>query len=224
MSCCNKVNDREIPEDIEPCCGSMKGKRCFCLPYDDAHFITAQILAIVAFLISWVFWGAFIVSGIGLTLLQIPWCCRQNAAVLYGTFAAAVLSALSSIGVGIYVMVVFKDKRDCYAWDLSSWGIIDEYPNGRVYCQYKVWATIAFVCAALWVAAAGLLLYFVTSGRHAQWEKKHSAAANEDDDDDNQAVAVELGTVPQPEGATPAIDTAVVVSAPEESLKEDVND
>merc|ERR1711935_501827 len=155
-------------------------------PYDDAYFITAQILAIVALSISWVFWGAFIVSGIGMILLQIPWCCRQNAAVMYSSFAAAVVSALSSIGVGIYVMVVWEDQSDCYAWDFCHWND----PGSKVYCQYKVWATIAFLCAALWIAAAGLLLYFVNSGRHAQWEEKYNATAN--DDNDHEAVAVEL--------------------------------
>lgn len=236
MGCCNRNIDQEVPDDIEPCCGKMKGKRCFCLPYDDAFFVTAQILAIVAMFISWVFWGAFVVSAIGLTMIQIPWCCRQNAAVLYGSVAVAWVSCLASIGVGIYALVVLHDKRYCYAWDMyhggdiyeDHWGDINEDQWQPIYddqwepvhqeCQYKVWAAIAYVCAFLWWLVALFLTYFLTSGRHAMWEQKHSSMTDDDDNNnDTAAVAVELGSVP-----TPVIDTALVVSPPEEPVKVDV--
>ena len=110
---------------------------------------------------------------------------------------------------------------NCTPWDLWHWGDMnDPYSlSERTYCKRKTWATIAFVCATLWIAAAGFLLYFVTSGRHARWEEKHSGS---NDDNDNEAVAVEVGTARTV--AAPTADTAVVVATSEEPVKEDAND
>ena len=170
--------------------------------------------------ISWVFWGAFLVSAAGLTMIQIPWCCRQNAAFVYGSVAVSVLSSLSSIGVGVYALVVFPNKIDCYPWVFDHWGDREEHPDYTVWCKYKVWAVIAFVCAAIWMLVAGLLWYFVASGRHGLWEEHHSTVGVTGDNgnnNDNAAVAVELGSAP-------AIDTAVAVAAPAVPVKEDVTD
>jgi len=241
MGCCDKA-DGEYPKDAELCCGgTMKGRRCFCLPYDDPYFITAQILSIVALFLSWVFWGALIVSVVGFILLQICWCCRQTRGFMYASFGVAVVSALASIAVGIYALVVFPNFTDCYAFDFAHYGKKSDpwYDDYDYYwCQYKAWATISFVCAALWIVVAALLMRFITSGRFARWEEFYNGNNNGNVDDieavaveqqgsvpqqaegaDVEAVAVEKGSVPQAEEAT-----AAVVSAPEEIAKaEEVN-
>jgi len=204
MGCCNKIKegDRDYLEGVEPCC--VRGKRCVCLPYDDPFLMTAQILTIVAVFFSWVWWVSFIISFVGLVLYQVLWCCRQNGGSLYGSAAAAGVTALSHLGAGIYVLVAFRFPKKSFCSPFDLWSTKSDYHNND-YCREKLWATIAFVCTALWAAAFACLVHFVRSGRHAKWEKQHSPGC---DDDDNE---VELEAV----GAAAAAAAAVVVQVDE---------
>jgi hypothetical protein len=176
MGCCKNNNDnniraddRSIPEGVDPCC-HISGRRCMCLPYDDAWTIAAQILAILAFCVSWIWWATFIANIAALVMFQLPWCCRQNSGSLYGSAAVAFFNALAMIGLGIYVLVVWKDVSDCvpfYGYTYTSSSFYNDY------CHEEAWGAIALVCAFLWGAAAVCMFCFVKSGRHALWEKRH---------------------------------------------------
>jgi len=168
--CCNnedrKYDANKLPEGIQPCC---VGQLCFCLPYDDGFMISSQVLAIVAVFLSWIWWVTFVISIVGLILFQIPWCCRQSRAPMYISAVAAGLAAMLSMGSGIYVLIAYYGVSHCSTF------VFDSYSYESDWCREKLWATIAFVCTAVWVAAFGCLVYFVESGRYAKFEKKYSA-------------------------------------------------
>jgi hypothetical protein len=184
MGCCNKIkeDDRDYPKGVQPCCGGVRGKRCFCLPYNNPWMITAQILAIVAMLFSWVWRPTLIINIVGLVLFQVPRFCCQTEGLLHGSAAAAGLTALCQLGVGIYFLVDFRWWRtrtqECEPFLLRSYreygGYDREYGHVPQDCREEVWGTIAIVCAVLWTAAFfGCLVHFIRTGRHAKWEKRH---------------------------------------------------
>jgi len=134
--------------------------------------MTAQIISIVAFLISLIWWETCIVGGICFISLQVIWCCRQNKIGLYISAGISFVAAIISTVAGIYIIVVWKD----------------------IYMLQGLFAVIEFVKALLWFVTSGCILYFVKSGRHAKWEEKLQAAADTD-----TTAAIEMGTVQHPD-------------------------
>jgi len=166
------------------CCGHHSNVRiCICLPYVDGFMITAQIISIVAFCVSWIWWVTFFIAGICLVLLQVIWCCRQNKIGLYISAGISTLAAVTCTIAGIVMIVVWKDHVWCSVWRLTD-DDDDDYntmyaadtsytpPN---YCEEGIWAVVAFITAVLWFATTGCILYFVKSGRHTRWEEKLQA-------------------------------------------------
>jgi len=156
------------------CCGHHHNnvRVCKCLPYVDGYMMTAQIISIVAFLISLIWWETCIVGGICFISLQVIWCCRQNKIGLYISAGISFVAAIISTVAGIYIIVVWKD----------------------IYMLQGLFAVIEFVKALLWFVTSGCILYFVKSGRHAKWEEKLQAA-----DDTDTTAAIEMGTVQHPD-------------------------
>jgi len=198
--CCNKDNDPETPypEELDSCC-KIQGPRCMCMPYDDVFVMASMVLSIIAFLISWIWWVTWLISIVGIVLFQLFWCCRQPKATPYLSVAAAAVSSLFSMGSGIYVLIAFRNKAWCSPFDLYNYGELNDpaynvnhYWN-RDRCHEETWAIIAFVCAALWATIAGIMIYFVRSGRHAKWEKARSEPAS-----NMNAIVLELGSAPEP--------------------------
>ena len=149
----------------------------------------------------------FVICLVALVLLQLVWCCRQNkAGFLASTVVSAVAALLCTVG-GIIILVTWKDVVECNIFYFST------YPTWYDYCNEGVWATVAFVCAALWYAVAGFLLHFVKSGRHAKWEEQLSKSNNNSDDEGVVAIetpaGLEMGIVQQGEHiATATAETA----------------
>jgi len=194
------------------CCdGPQNGRRCFCLPYDDVYMITAQILSIVAFAIAWVWWVTFIIGLIVLVLLQISWCCRQSKA---GIVAASIISVIASIVclfIGIWLLIYRKDATWCYAFTL-------EYDDNYYYeddCPEKVWASISFVDAVLWLSTGLFSIMFLWTGRYDKWEGKYRPSNNEENTGGAAAVAtaVEMGNVNTTAAAAVAPDDPKILSA-----------
>jgi len=163
------------------CCDRKNEVRtCICFPYIDRYMITAQIVSILAFLISWFWWVTFFVGFICLVLLQVIWCCRQNKIGLYISAGISFVAAVTSTIAGIYMIVVWKDKVFCEIWYLTVED--DVYCSGPScydsydYCEEGIMVAVAFVAAILWFATSGCILCFVQSGRHTQWEEKLQAA------------------------------------------------
>lgn len=212
MCGCNKENNDDEP--LEGCCSgnNRSVRRIMCLPYDDPYVIISQILSIVAFLISWIWWGTFIISLLALVLQQIIWCCRQSQAMLIASHVTSFIAAFSCLFSGIYMLIAWKDVSYCTPFLLES---DDSWQRkGGDYCPEKAFATVAFVDAALWFASAGFTMAFIISGRHAKWEEKLSSKnSNNNDDETSGAVNVEMGNV-VPDVA--AVDEAASPAAVEE--------
>lgn len=227
MGCCDKnnnaVNKRETdsPDGIDPCCSVGGGSRCVCLPYDDPWAISALILSIVATLVSWVWWVTFVVSIIALALIQILWCVRVNSIPLYSQAAVAGASSLTSLGLGIYILIRWKRAHYCYTFDMvtndddewmyggiNKWGY--DTIGRRDGCPEKVWGSIALVCAILWAAAAVCMIYFVKSGRHAKWEDKHN---NTSSSTPASTGAVELASASPAAAQVPSSEDPVIADA-----------
>lgn len=224
MGCCNNEKNnnrsREYPNGVDPCC-HVRGKRCLCLPYDDPWMITAQVLSIVAVFLSWVWWVFFLTSIIGMVLLQVIWCCRQNRATVFVSAAVAMINGLASVGLGIFALTVLSTQEYCDVFYMYV-GWSDYYDRNHDYCEQKKWAAIAFVCGILWFIVVGLTLFFVTSGRHAKWEERIGNKDGHDKNNKAASDAVELGMVPvAPPLAEPAVATAVAL--PESGKVDDSN-
>jgi len=224
MCGCNKENDDNEP--LERCCSGNAhngGRRMIWLPYDDPCMITSQILSILAFLISWIWWGSFIISLIALVLQQIIWCCRQSKAMLLASLWTSFVAALSCLFSGTYMLIAWKNTQDCVSFLLKS---DDDWYRAadEDYCPEKAYAVVAFVDAALWFASAGFTITFINSGRYAKWEEILSSKISNNNDETSEAVNVEMGNViPDAaavvEAASPAAAeevAAVAVSTPED--------
>jgi len=216
-------------KDMETCCKGGS-KRCFCLPYDDTYMITAQILSIVAFLISWIWWGSFTISVAALVLHQIIWCCRQSRMGLITAHIVSVVAALMCIFAGIFLLIFRKSAWWCAPFTLQSYDDDDDdiyFDDDWSYdvCYEKAYAAVAFVDAGLWLGAALFTISFVTSGRYAKWEAtygRQNAAAEE------APAVVEMANVeaaePTEDDDADALATAMPVkeSAPTEYVPPEV--
>jgi len=170
-----------------------------CLPYVDGFMIAAQIISIIAFLISWLWWVTFIIGLISLVSLQLVWCCRQSKIGLYVSVGISALAGVTCTIAGIVMIVVWKDQRYCSVFTLTD-GADDYYTNrdddysvsyrNYDYCSEQTWAVVAFVTATLWFSTTGCILYFVGSGRYAKWEEKVERGAS-----DTTPTAIEMGAV-----------------------------
>jgi len=172
-------------------CGPSSDASCICLPYVDGYMITAQVISIVAFLISWLWWVTFIIGLICFVLLQVIWCRRQNRTGLYISAGISTVAAATCVVAGIVMIVLWKDKIYCDIFRLTGDDDLDEtfekYYNKRDdddtavyvtpdYCEEQIWAVVAFITAVLWFATTGCILYFVKSGRLTRFEEKLQAA------------------------------------------------
>jgi len=169
--------------------------------------VAAQIIAIVAFSISWIWWVTLIIGDICFVLLQVIWCCRQQQNGLYLSAAISTVAAISCMIAGIVMLVVWKDRKLCEVWrltgqkndryydddDYSNLPTNDYYYRKNDNCEEGIWAAVAFVTALLWFATTGCILYFVKSGRYTKWEEKLQAAA--DSTTVANTTAIEMGTV-----------------------------
>lgn len=214
---------------METCCKGGS-KRCFCLPYDDTYMITAQILSIVAFLISWIWWVSFTISVAALVLHQIIWCCRQSRMGLITAHIVSVVAALMCIFAGIFLLIFRKSAWWCAPFTLQSYDDDDDdiyFDDDWSYdvCYEKAYAAVAFVDAGLWLGAALFTISFVTSGRYAKWEAtygRQNAAAEE------APAVVEMANVeaaePTEDDDADALATAMPVkeSAPTEYVPPEV--
>jgi len=213
--CCCDAGDQDLPDDI-------RGTRCLCLPYKDVWAISAMILAIIATMLSWVWWVTFAVSIIGMVLFQILFCMRCRSGPIYGMVLVGVLSSLASLGIGIYVLTEWEFVTDCesfHLWTSTSYqhkdtnfedddlaALIFETFKTFDTCREGFWAGISFACSALWAVSAICLLYFVKSGRYTQCEKKYSENGDKNDNGKNDSRSI--GSVDGTETRSAVIELA----------------
>jgi len=187
--------------------------------------IAAQVVSIVAFLISWLWWVTFIVAIVALVLLQVVWCCRQSKNGLFVSAGISGAAGCTCVAAGIIMLVSWKNQRYCdpFFLDDDYYGDNSNY-DGRDYCREAVWAAVAFVTAALWFSTTGCIFYFVKSGRHAKWEERIQRSVG-DSNGTAAATAIEMGNVQQEappaaaaaamatNQAAPTVETAVAMPA-----------
>ena len=198
-------------------CGQTKRDKtriCTCLPYKDGFMITAQIISIIAFGISWMWWVTLAVGLISLVFIQLAWCCRQSKIVLFVSVGISTLAGIACTIAGIVMIVLWKDKVSCHYIFFITDVVTDvddvfdffeesseyyEYPESRRdYCYERTWAVVAFVTATLWFTTSGLILYFVGSGRYAIWEEKEKLRGASDTTPTTTTAtptAIEMGAV-----------------------------
>lgn len=204
----------DIDNDKQRCCQTDAGRRCLCLPYDDGFMIAAQVLSIVAVLVSWVWWVGFIISVITLVLLQIVWCCRQSRLGLVTASVVSIVAALLNIFVGVWFLVTRKNSGWCAPFTMSFYDDDDDrYSRRYDYCPEKTYAAVAFVDAVLWFAVAFCTIAFLKTGRHALWEATLSNTAEKAVE---TPAAVEMGSVEATAEPRVAAATPVAVSKPAE--------
>lgn len=197
-------------------------------PYNDGFIVAAQIISIVAFLISWIWWITFLIGFISMILLQVIWCCRQGRA---GMMASAVLSGstgLLCIIAGIIMLISWQNADRCDTFTLQSseddfYNSFEFSGNYKDDCNEVGWSIVAFVTGFLWLVAAGCIFYFVKSGRHAKCEANYPASSinsysNNPDQTTATALAIEMATVSSTAGATASTSAACAVPAAGESI------
>ena len=67
--------------------------------------ITAQIISILAFLLSWLWWVTLIFGLISLGFLQLVWCCRQGKIGLFVSVGISTLAGITCTIAGIVMIV-----------------------------------------------------------------------------------------------------------------------
>mmetsp|Transcript_22726 Transcript_22726/g.40346 ORF Transcript_22726/g.40346 Transcript_22726/m.40346 type:complete len:218 (+) Transcript_22726:93-746(+) len=77
---------------------------CTCLPYNDGLLITAQLLSILAVLLSWANAVTFVLGVVSFVCLQIVWCCRMGKCGLISVGVFAMISGICSVIVGILIL------------------------------------------------------------------------------------------------------------------------
>ena len=155
--------------------------------------ISAQVLAIAAFVISWLWWVTFVVGSVALILIQSVWCCRQSKSGLYISAAFSAVAGLSSFISGIVIYFVWRGKSSCAVFGLTQFD--DDYnyngnemsarvsdTNGDTIsyesggkadeCNEWVFVQVALVETLLWLATSICIIHFVKSKRFKKQEER----------------------------------------------------
>jgi hypothetical protein len=175
--------------------------------------LAVQILSIVAFLVSWLWYVTLVIASVAVTLVQVTWCCHIKKT---GLIVAIVICSLASAGcivAGILMIVQWKGDTYCHVFTMNDDVTHDDFMDDDTfyiyrgdYCNEVAWAVVAFVTGALWAAAAICTLYFLTGGRYQRCEEECSRRlqANEGDGNEGQDLSnIEMGSIVPVPAATP---------------------
>jgi hypothetical protein len=150
--------------------------------------MTGQIVAIVAFCISWIWWVTFVIGAPAMLVLQVAWCCKMTKC---GLTAAAVLSSLTALScffAGVWIITTWNNDSWCRVFKViqnDDYNDRDYHDRSRDDCPEVAWAVVAFVDCALWTVTAYCIFYFVNSGRYEQ-----AAACAVEQEQEEEGVAV----------------------------------
>jgi len=151
------------------CCSVGGGNQCACLPYGDGFMIAAQVLCIVAFAISWVWWVVWLISLAAVILFNIMWCCRQSKAGIIAAISIATIAGALCVVAAIIMLAHWQNADWCVPF--YFWSDAEYYGDSSYdYCPEVAYAILAFIDATLWFAAAACTFTFLKSGRYARME------------------------------------------------------
>jgi hypothetical protein len=182
--------------------------------------MTAQILSVVAFCMSWIWWVTLLLSAPLMVMLQVVWCCRMKKGGLTAAGILSTLSALGSLFAGIWILIKWKDNAFCYVIVLT---IDDDDVYDDDYCLEVAWAVVAFINFALFAVAAYCLFHFV----HYRFDKVLAAAEEEQEgESDTAAIAmVNVSPITTTVAASPiyidGIPAATAICMQPEELKKE---
>ena len=182
----------------------------------DGYLLTAQIVSIIAALISWVWWPLFVVSAPIVAILQTTWCCKMSKS---GMWAACFLSFLAFAGglfLGIYmivecwnnIFVVVLNSNDDYYYNHHDGSCIHWVANPTA------WTVVAFIDCALFLLTFLSTTYFVLyryDGLVSGWGRAQCEA----DADEVVVPVVEMGVIPS---STPEATATMIISHDEKHL------
>jgi len=138
-------------------------------PYGDGFMIAAQVLCIVAFLISWVWWVVWVISLAAVIFFNLMWCCRQSKAGIIAATSIATIAGALCVVAAIIMLAHWQNASWCvpfYFWSENRY-----YGNSSYdLCPEVAYAILAFIDATLWFAAAACTFTFLKSGRYARME------------------------------------------------------
>ena len=76
--------------------------------YNDGYMIAAQVISVVAFLVSRVWWISLVIVAFSIISPQVIWCCRRTKAGLLNSVAVSALACVMSTIFGIIILVLWK--------------------------------------------------------------------------------------------------------------------
>jgi len=145
-------------------------------PYKDSWLMAAQVLCILAFLFSWIFWGAFAFGCISTLMQLLLWCCRQSQGGLVVSAVSAGMASALAFYAGYFMLTNWSDSSYCLPFVLSDLTADDDQVVDEQFCPEKILAAVAFADGAIWLLSACCMMVFVCSGEHKNWEIYHRSS------------------------------------------------
>jgi hypothetical protein len=184
-------------------------------PYKDAYLLTGQIMSIIAFSFSWLWYVTMIFGFPAFIILEVVFCCKMTKGGLVAAIVLSGFAALSSLFAAVYALIKWKDKNYCMVFTLFHFDDDDYWNDDNYYdCNAGGWAALGFIDFLLWTITAWCVLYFLTSGR---FEKLASAS-----DNNEQEVVVAVQGIPALEGpafaSAPYAEAAIVPEKAENNV------
>lgn len=151
---------------------------CTCRPYNDGLLTAAQILSILALLLSWSNIISLILGVISFLCLQIVWCCRMRRCGLITTGILAFISGAYSVVVGILVLVAGSDQLCSTAESSVTQDGYQVSYNFTENCNMGVnlFAGLAIGGGALWILIALFVFVFTCGSRYEAFLAERDAA------------------------------------------------
>ena len=129
--------------------------------------MTAQILSIISFLLSWLWWVILALSFPGFLILQVVWCCKIRKCGLVAAFILSTLGGIASFFAAVWMLVEWKYDLHCEVFFLMDSGPYWTPPGAVVarpaadFCRELAWAVVALLEGILLCVTAYCLFVVV---------------------------------------------------------------
>jgi hypothetical protein len=142
-------------------------------PFKDPCLITAQVLSVIALILSffsiWAWWVMLSYSLPAFILMQVAWCCAMNRCGFIAAGVLALLVAAIDLAAAIFVLIwlisFWEEDCDSYSnsnYDYDCW----EYDENDA----SLWMNLSFASALLWLITGILVLCFGCGKRYQDIE------------------------------------------------------
>ena len=137
-------------------------------PCDDEWMIRAQILPMIATLLSWTWYVTLVMSLFGCSVFQLAMTNRDSKIAVYGCVTVAGICSMLCLCVWImFTRAWFSDNIAYVPYFLTEMNEEQlEQQNQQRHCLQLVWGIVAYMCGMLWGATSCCVFYFVN--RHTR--------------------------------------------------------